>query len=116
MILDRGVDFALERAKIWSKYAKDVLNYVEKRTSMQMELAKNLTKLVQSSRPQLQEEIFLPFQSIYCLALDQDLEMCALTQASCGLLQGCKVENITFLLFIYCEIFNYLPFYLAKLR
>ena len=96
MILDRGVDFALERAKIWSKYAKDVLNYVEKRTSMQMELAKNLTKLVQSSRPQLQEEIFLPFQSIYCLALDQDLEMCALTQASCGLLQGCKVLFILF--------------------
>ena len=99
MILDRGVDFALERAKIWSKYAKDVLNYVEKRTSAQMELAKNLTKLVQSSRPQLQEEIFLPFQSIYCLALDQDLEMCALTQASCGLLQGCKVISYIMILF-----------------
>jgi len=87
---DRGVDHALQRAKIWSKYAKDVLNYVEKRTSMQMDLSKNLTKLVQTCRPQLQEEIFLPFQSIYCLALDQDLEMCALAQASCGLLQGCK--------------------------
>jgi len=88
---DRGVDHALQRAKIWAKYAKDVLNYVEKRTAMQMDLSKNLTKLVQASRPQLQEEIFLPFQSIYCLALDQDLEMCALMQASCGLLQGCKV-------------------------
>jgi hypothetical protein len=90
LLIDRGVDHALERAKIWGKYAKDVLNYVEKRTAMQMDLSKNLTKLVQSSRPQLQEEIFLPFQSIYCLALDQDLEMCALMQASCGLLQGCK--------------------------
>ena len=89
---DRGVDHALQRAKIWAKYAKDVLNYVEKRTSMQMDLSKNLTKLVQTCRPQLQEEIFLPFQSIYCLALDQDLESCALMQASCGLLQGCKVN------------------------
>ena len=104
MILDRGVDFALERAKIWSKYAKDVLNYVEKRTCMQMELAKNLTKLVQSSRPQLQEEIFLPFQSIYCLALDQDLEMCALTQASCGLLQGCKVPKVFMFVVLYIQL------------
>ena len=90
---DRGVDHALQRAKIWAKYAKDVICYVEKRTSLQMELSKNLTKLVQTCRPQLQEEIFLPFQSIYCLALDQDLEMCALMQASCGLLQGCKVTS-----------------------
>ena len=88
---DRGVDHALQRAKIWAKYAKDVLNYVDRRTSMQLDLAKSLTKLVQTSRPQLQEESFLPFQSIYCLALDQDLEMCALMQTSCGLLQGYKV-------------------------
>ena len=88
---DCGVDLALQRAKIWSKYAKDVINYVEKRISMQLDLAKNLTKLVQTSRPQLQEESYLPFQSIYCTALDNDLEMCASIQTSCGLLQGYKV-------------------------
>lgn len=88
---DCGVDLALQRAKIWSKYAKDVINYVEKRITMQLDLAKNLTKLVQTSRPQLQEESYLPFQSIYCTALDNDLEMCASIQTSCGLLQGYKV-------------------------
>merc|ERR1719242_2159096 len=87
---DCGVDLALQRAKIWSKYAKDVINYVEKRISMQLDLAKNLTKLVQTSRPQLQEESHLPFQSIYCTALDNDLELCASIQTSCGLLQGYK--------------------------
>ena len=90
---DCGVDLALQRAKIWSKYAKDVINYVEKRISMQLDLAKNLTKLVQTSRPQLQEESYLPFQSIYCTALDNDLELCASIQTSCGLLQGYKVRR-----------------------
>ena len=89
---DCGVDLALQRAKIWSKYAKDVINYVEKRIAMQLDLAKNLTKLVQTSRPQLQEESYLPFQSIYCTALDNDLELCASIQTSCGLLQGYKVN------------------------
>lgn len=87
---DCGVDLALQRAKIWSKYAKDVISYVEKRTGMQLDFAKNLTKLVQTCRPQLQEESYLPFQSIYCTALDNDLELCASMQTSCGLLQGYK--------------------------
>jgi len=90
MLHDCGVDLALQRAKIWSKYAKDVINYVEKRITMQLDLAKNLTKLVQTSRPQLQEESYLPFQSIYCTALDNDLELCASIQTSCQLLQGYK--------------------------
>ena len=76
----QGVDHALMRAKIWSKYAKDVMNFVEKRTSLEMEWAKNLTRLAQTMRPILKEESYLPFQSIYCTALDQDLEMCATTQ------------------------------------
>lgn len=33
---DCGVDLALQRAKIWSKYAKDVIGYVEKRTALQV--------------------------------------------------------------------------------
>ena len=68
------------RAKIWSKYAKDVMTFVEKRTSLELEWAKGLTRLAQTMRPVLKEESYLPFQSIYCTALDQDLEMCATTQ------------------------------------
>ena len=56
------------------------MNFVEKRTSLEMEWAKNLTRLAQTMRPILKEESYLPFQSIYCTALDQDLEMCATTQ------------------------------------
>ena len=76
------------RAKIWSKYAKDVMSFVEKRTSLELEWARGLTKLAQTMRPVLKEESYLPFQSIYCTALDQDLEMCATTQVYSGCSRG----------------------------
>ena len=31
MNLEPGVDLALKRAKAWSKYAKDIITYVDKR-------------------------------------------------------------------------------------
>ena len=67
----QGVDHAFMRAKIWSKYAKDVLTYVDRRTNLELEWARNLTKLAQNMRPVLKEESYLPFQSLYCIALDQ---------------------------------------------
>ena len=67
---DRGVDLALDRAKLWSKYAKDVSVYVEKRMGIELEWVKNLAKLAQERRPVLKEESHLPFQSVYCIALD----------------------------------------------
>jgi hypothetical protein len=67
---DRGVDIALDRAKIWSKYAKDVIIYVEKRIAIELDWAKNMAKLAQERRPILKEESHLPFQSNYCIALD----------------------------------------------
>lgn len=86
----QGVDHALARAKVWSKYAKDVLTYVDKRTNLDLEYARNLTKLAHTMRPLLKEESYLPFQSIYCTGLDQDLEMGASMQATCSLIQGYK--------------------------
>lgn len=32
--MDSGVELALDRAKAWSKYAKDVITYIEKRTQL----------------------------------------------------------------------------------
>lgn len=32
--MESGVELALERAKVWSKYAKDVITYIEKRTML----------------------------------------------------------------------------------
>ncbi|XP_070562883.1 rho GTPase-activating protein 29-like isoform X2 [Ptychodera flava] len=72
--LESGVDLGLVRAKAWSKYAKDVMTYVEKRVHIETEFTRNLAKLAQTTTPILSEVSYLPLQSIYCTALQQDLE------------------------------------------
>lgn len=57
--LEQGVEYALHRAKLWSKYAKDVMMYIEKRAHLEMEYSKNLSKLAQTVRPLLKEEVIL---------------------------------------------------------
>ncbi|XP_035699371.1 rho GTPase-activating protein 45-like isoform X4 [Branchiostoma floridae] len=94
--LESGVDLALQRCKAWSKYAKDIITYVEKKASLEMEYAKSIAKLAQNTRAVITEDSFLPFQSIYCTALDQDIEHYNTCQATCTLLQGHKfVEPLT---------------------
>ncbi|XP_054718657.1 rho GTPase-activating protein 45-like isoform X2 [Uloborus diversus] len=94
--LNDGVDLALRRAKVWSKYAKDVMTYIEKRCSAEAEHAKNLVKLAQTMRPILKEESFLPFQSIYYMALDQDYDNGQTSLKTCAVLQGHKfIEPLT---------------------
>jgi hypothetical protein len=51
------VDFALQHAKLWSKYAKDIMMYVEKRAHIEMEYTKNLSKLAMTVRPLINEEV-----------------------------------------------------------
>ncbi|XP_069156108.1 rho GTPase-activating protein 45 isoform X4 [Procambarus clarkii] len=93
---EQGVEYALHRAKVWSKYSKDVMTYIEKRAQLDLEHARNLTKLAHSVRPALKEESFLPFQSIYCTALDQDIENSSQLSQTCALLHTHKfIEPLT---------------------
>jgi hypothetical protein len=57
--LEQGVDFALNRAKLWAKYAKDVMTYIERRTHLDLEYAKNLNKLAQTVGPSIIAEVSL---------------------------------------------------------
>jgi hypothetical protein len=57
LLLEQGVDFALQHAKLWSKYAKDVMMYVEKRAHVEMEYTKSLSKLAMTVRPLINEEV-----------------------------------------------------------
>ncbi|XP_066995467.1 rho GTPase-activating protein 45 isoform X2 [Anabrus simplex] len=88
--LEQGVEFALNRAKAWSKYAKDIMMYVEKRIHLEMEYMRSLNKLALTIRPLINEESNLPFQSIYCTALDQDMDNSNSSQVTCRLLLGSK--------------------------
>ncbi|XP_077439935.1 rho GTPase-activating protein 45 [Vanacampus margaritifer] len=80
-----GVDSALQYAKTISKYTKDLINYVEKRTSLEMEFAKGLQRLYQSCKHSITHP-HMPLFSIYSLALEQDQEQSVgLQQASATL-------------------------------
>ncbi|KAM3875692.1 rho GTPase-activating protein 45 [Diretmus argenteus] len=77
-----GVDSALLYAKTISKYMKDLMSYVEKRTSLEMEFSKGLQRLYQSCKHSITHP-HMPFFSIYSLALEQDQEQSVgLQQAS----------------------------------
>lgn len=57
--LEQGVEVALHRAKLWSKYAKDIMTYVEKRCNLEIEFAKNVAKLAQTMKSALKEEVMI---------------------------------------------------------
>ncbi|XP_075062014.1 rho GTPase-activating protein 45 [Mixophyes fleayi] len=67
-----GVRAAFLYAKNLAKYMKDLTSYIEKRTILEMEYAKGLQKLVNTSKVALTQEPYMPFQSIYSVALEQD--------------------------------------------
>ncbi|XP_071343544.1 rho GTPase-activating protein 45 isoform X1 [Trachinotus anak] len=77
-----GVDSALLYAKTISKYMKDLINYVEKRISLETEFSKGLQRLYQSCKHSITHP-HMPLFSIYSLALEQDQEQSVgLQQAS----------------------------------
>ncbi|XP_054031466.1 rho GTPase-activating protein 45 [Dryobates pubescens] len=69
-----GVDAALQYTKNISKYMKDLIGYLEKRTTLEMEFAKGLQKMANSCKQTISQETNMPFLSIYLLALEQDME------------------------------------------
>ncbi|XP_064031069.1 rho GTPase-activating protein 45 isoform X2 [Pogoniulus pusillus] len=69
-----GVDAALQYTKNISKYMKDLIGYLEKRTTLEMEFAKGLQKMANSCKQTISQEANMPFLSIYLLALEQDME------------------------------------------
>ncbi|KAM7410227.1 hypothetical protein PAMA_001597 [Pampus argenteus] len=70
---EAGVDSALLYAKTISKYMKDLISYVEKRTSLETEFSKGLQRLYQSFKHNITHP-HMPLFSIYSLALEQDQE------------------------------------------
>ncbi|XP_022109917.1 rho GTPase-activating protein 45-like isoform X2 [Acanthaster planci] len=87
---DCGLEMALERAKVWSKYAKDVISYVEKRIHLETDFARSLAKLAVATRTTLKEETYLPFQSTYLTALEHDVNYAQNCDATHLHIQGQK--------------------------
>ncbi|CAK8685604.1 unnamed protein product [Clavelina lepadiformis] len=94
--MESGLEMAFDRAKILSKYLNDLITFVKKKAHLEMEHAKNLLKLSQSTKPALSEQSFLPFQSLYCTSLDHDREYASncLSMYQSSLLQQKFIEPL----------------------
>ncbi|XP_027025570.1 rho GTPase-activating protein 45 isoform X2 [Tachysurus fulvidraco] len=80
-----GVDSALTYAKAISKYIKDLIGYVEKRISFEVEFSKGLQRVYQTCKQTITQP-HMPFFSIYSLALEQDLEQSSAIQQAANTL------------------------------
>ncbi|XP_051990486.1 rho GTPase-activating protein 29-like isoform X3 [Xyrauchen texanus] len=71
---DSGVESALLYAKAWSKYTKDVLAWMEKRLSLDMECAKSFVKMAESAKAVTSQQDYMPFRDIYVSAFKNEIE------------------------------------------
>ncbi|XP_058234436.1 rho GTPase-activating protein 29 [Hemibagrus wyckioides] len=69
-----GVELALQYAKMWCRYAKDLLTWIDKRISLEQEFAKNIMKAAETTKSCIAQQDLMPLQSIYSMALEQDMK------------------------------------------
>ncbi|KAL2101586.1 hypothetical protein ACEWY4_003347 [Coilia grayii] len=67
-----GVEAALQYTKMWCRYAKDLLAWMDKRISYEQEFAKNIMRAADSTKSTVSQQEMMPLQYIYTLALEQD--------------------------------------------
>lgn len=84
--LESGVEIALSCAQSWSKYAKELTSYVERRINLWGDFVRSLTKLAKSVEQAITEDSFLPMQQLFCEALSQDIELASMSQAARSLI------------------------------
>ncbi|NWS65974.1 RHG29 protein, partial [Crotophaga sulcirostris] len=87
---DNGIESALSYAKAWSKYTKDVVAWVEKKLSLEVECAKNLAKMAETAKAVVGHQDYMPFQSIFINAFQNDIENNQLWQQTAAALQSNK--------------------------
>ncbi|XP_041033145.1 GEM-interacting protein isoform X2 [Carcharodon carcharias] len=71
---ERGVDSALQYAKLWAKYTKELLSWMERRIAAEIEFSKNITRMAEVTKGLISHEKFMPFRYIYTMALQHDIQ------------------------------------------
>ncbi|KAF7657842.1 hypothetical protein LDENG_00021680 [Lucifuga dentata] len=82
-----GVETALQYAKMWCRYAKDLLSWMEKRISLEQEFAKNIAKAAEGARSCVTQQEMMPLQYIYTMALEQDIKNSTASRQTSDLIQ-----------------------------
>ncbi|KAJ6658429.1 hypothetical protein lerEdw1_020133 [Lerista edwardsae] len=88
---DNGIESALSYTKAWSKYTKDIVAWVEKKLNLEMECAKNLAKIAETTKTIIGPQDYMPFQSIFINAFQNDIANCQLWQQTAAGLQTNKL-------------------------
>ncbi|NXM31521.1 RHG29 protein, partial [Oxyruncus cristatus] len=87
---DSGIESALSYAKALSKYIKDVVAWVEKKLSVELECSRNLAKMAETAKAIVGHQDYMPFQSIFVNAFQNDIENSQLWQQTAAALQSNK--------------------------
>uniref|UniRef100_A0A673ZGZ7 Rho GTPase-activating protein 29 n=1 Tax=Salmo trutta TaxID=8032 RepID=A0A673ZGZ7_SALTR len=87
-----GVESALLYTKAWSMYTKELLAWVDKRISMDIECARSYAKMAESAKTILSshQKEFMPFRDIYMSAFKNDIEYSQLLLHTAAALQTNK--------------------------
>ncbi|XP_063759130.1 GEM-interacting protein isoform X2 [Eleginops maclovinus] len=85
---DDGVETALQYTKMWCRYAKDILAWIEKRISLEQEFAKGLMKTAEGAKANVGQQEMMPLQYIYTMALEQDIKNSVASRKMSELLQN----------------------------
>nr|XP_060619848.1 GEM-interacting protein isoform X2 [Anolis sagrei ordinatus] len=70
---DGGVEEALGYAKMWCKYVKELLNWVDKRLAHEVEFAKNILKIAEAGRNAIFPQHYMPLQTLYTKVMEHDI-------------------------------------------
>ncbi|XP_015705945.1 GEM-interacting protein isoform X2 [Coturnix japonica] len=82
-----GIDAALEYAKMWCKYVKELLNWIEKRLNYETEFAKGIMKIAESGRNAIIHQSSMPLRVLYTMVLEHDIKIGNTAIETVGLLQ-----------------------------
>ncbi|XP_015283244.1 PREDICTED: GEM-interacting protein isoform X1 [Gekko japonicus] len=84
---DGGVEAALEYAKMWCKYVKELLSWVDKRLNYEVEFAKNILKIAEMGRNAVNQQGCMPLQALYTMVMEHDIKAGNLAIDTAGTLQ-----------------------------
>ncbi|NWX92979.1 GMIP protein, partial [Nothoprocta pentlandii] len=81
-----GIDAALEYAKMWCKYVKELLSWMEKRLNYETDFAKGIVKIAESGRNAIIHQSNMPLRALYTMLLEQDIAVGNAATETVGLL------------------------------
>ncbi|XP_030331070.1 GEM-interacting protein-like isoform X1 [Strigops habroptila] len=82
-----GIDAALQYAKTWCKYVKELLSWIEKRLSYETEFAKGIVKIAESGQSAIFQQHNMPLWELYQMVLEHDIKVGNSAAETAGLLQ-----------------------------